>query len=111
MRYIGLTHYMDSVHDTMAQIIKTKAVDFIQINYNLIDTHTERRLLPMAIDQNVTVIVNRPFEEGALFNRVKGKLLPPEAKEYDCGSWANFLLSHPCCSVCCSRNIQTLSYD
>lgn len=99
LRYIGLTHYVDSSHDTLAAIIRQNPVDFIQINYNLLDTHAEQKLLPLAKDLNVGVLINRPFEEGALFERVKGKSLPAWAADFDCASWGQFflkfILSHP----------------
>lgn len=99
VRYIGLTHYTDSMHDTLVDIIKKNRVDFVQINYNLLDRNAEKSLLPAARDLNVGVLVNRPFEEGALFSRVNGKQLPPWAAEFDCASWGQFflkyILSHP----------------
>ncbi len=99
IRYIGLTHYLDSVHDTLATIVRDEPVDFIQINYNLMDRNAERRLLPFAQEKKVAVIANRPFEEGALFQKIKGKQLPAWAAEFDCTSWAQlflkFILSNP----------------
>lgn len=99
VRYIGLTHYTDSSHDTLVNIVKNNPVDFIQVNYNLLDRNAEKNLLPFARDKKVAVLVNRPFEEGALFQKVKGKNLPEWAAEFDCKSWAQFflkfILSHP----------------
>lgn len=99
VRYIGLTHYTDSAHETLASVMKSNRVDFIQVNYNLLDRHAEETLLPLAKDLNVGVLVNRPFEEGALFNRANGKKLPEWAAEFDCRSWSQFflkfILSHP----------------
>ncbi|MFZ6011800.1 MAG: aldo/keto reductase [Bacteroidota bacterium] len=99
IRYIGLTHYLDSSHETMEKIIRQNPIDFIQINYSVMSRHAESRLFPAAIDQKVAVLINRPFEEGALFNKVKGKQLPEWAVEFDCQSWAQFflkfILSHP----------------
>lgn len=99
IRYIGLTHYTDSAHDMVASIIKRESVDFIQINYNLLDQHAGEQLLPLAQEKKVAVLINRPFEEGALFTRVKGKVLPEWAAEFECTSWAQFflkfILSHP----------------
>lgn len=99
IRFIGLTHYTDSAHDTLASIIRKERVDFIQINYNLLDSHAAKTLLPLAKDLNIGVLVNRPFEEGALFDRVKGKPLPEWAAEFDCSSWGQFflkyILAHP----------------
>jgi diketogulonate reductase-like aldo/keto reductase len=92
IRYLGLTHYTDSAHDTLVEIIRKNKVDFVQVNYNLIDRNAERTLLPAAQDLGVAILVNRPFEEGALFNRVKGKTLPPWATDFDCASWGQFFL-------------------
>ena len=102
IRYIGLTHYTDSSHDTLISVMRDNPVDFVQMNYNIMDTHAEERLLPFAQERKVAVIVNRPFQEGALFQNVKGKALPPWAAEFDCKSWAQFflkfILSHPAVS-------------
>lgn len=94
IRYIGLTHYTDSVHDIVASIIKKEPVDFVQVNYNLLDRHAEEQLLPLALEKKVAVLINRPFEEGALFARVKGKVLPEWAAEFECTSWAQFFLKY-----------------
>jgi diketogulonate reductase-like aldo/keto reductase len=103
IRYIGLTHYTDASHETLATIIKNNPVDFIQVNYNLRERHAAESLLPLAKDLNVGVLINRPFEEGKLFDRVKGRTLPAWAAEFDCTSWGQFflkyILSHP--SVTC----------
>jgi diketogulonate reductase-like aldo/keto reductase len=99
IRYIGLTHYTDSAHDRIADIIQKEKIDFIQVNYNILDTHADEKLFPLAQEKKVAVIINRPFQEGELFQRVKGKVLPPMAKNIDCNSWGQFflkfILSHP----------------
>lgn len=92
IRYIGITHYTDGAHDSVASIIKNNQVDFIQINYNLLDRYAEEKLLPLAQERKIAVLINRPFEEGVLFARVKGKSLPEWAAEFDCVSWAQFFL-------------------
>jgi diketogulonate reductase-like aldo/keto reductase len=92
IRYIGITHYLDSAHSTVEQIIKENKIDFIQINYSLGSRNAEKRLLPAAAERGVAVLINRPFEEGALFNAVKGKTLPSWASEFDCKSWGQFFL-------------------
>lgn len=103
IRYIGITHYTDSSHATLADIIKNNPIDFLQVNYNLLDWNAEKELFPTAADRKVAIVVNRPFEEGALFRRSKGKELPPWAAEFDCKSWAQFFLkfivSHPAVTV------------
>jgi aryl-alcohol dehydrogenase-like predicted oxidoreductase len=99
IRYIGITHYIDSAHETLAQIIRNNPIDFVQVNYNLLDTHADEGLFQTAQERKVAVIINRPFQEGALFDRVRGKTLPAWASEFDCNSWAQFflkfILSHP----------------
>lgn len=99
IRYIGITHYLDSMHDTMIEILGKEKIDFIQVNYNLSDRHADERLLPFAQDKGVAVIINRPFQEGALFNSINQKSLPLWADEFNCHNWAQFflkfILSHP----------------
>jgi diketogulonate reductase-like aldo/keto reductase len=92
IRYIGITHYLESAYASIEDIINTNQIDFLQINYSLLSRKSGERLLPLAKDKNMAVLVNRPFEEGALFQRVKGKQLPEWAKEFDCTSWAQFFL-------------------
>jgi diketogulonate reductase-like aldo/keto reductase len=98
-RYIGITHYSASAHDEVARCLRAAPYDFLQINYSLAERHAEQALLPLAAERSVAVIANRPFGEGALFRRVKGKPLPPWAAELGVASWAQFFLkwivSHP----------------
>ncbi|PHN06216.1 aldo/keto reductase [Flavilitoribacter nigricans] len=99
IRYIGITHYTDSAHDDLAELIRTEDLDFIQVNYSINDRHADRRLLPLAKDRGVAVLINRPYSGGSLFSRVKGKELPDWAAAYDITSWGQFFLkfiiSHP----------------
>ena len=79
--------------------MKTREWDFVQFNYSMAEREAEERLLPACADSGTAVIVNRPFSQGGLFPKVKGKELPAWAAEFDCASWAQFflkyLLSHP----------------
>jgi diketogulonate reductase-like aldo/keto reductase len=99
IRYLGITHYTSSAYGEVERWLRTRQYDFLQINYSLGERESEKRLLPMALDQKVAVIINRPFAEGALFRRVKGKPLPPFAAELGIQSWAQYFLkwivSHP----------------
>lgn len=99
IRYWGLTHYTASAYPQLIQLIKTERPDFVQINYNLLAREAEREILPLALDQGTAILINRPFEEGALFSRVKNKTLPPWAEELGIRSWAQyflkFILGHP----------------
>jgi len=99
VRYTGITHYTSSAYAEVERALKSGQYDFLQINYSLGERESEQRLLPLAKEKNITVIANRPFAEGALFRQVKGKSLPPWAKELGIESWAQYFLkwivSHP----------------
>jgi diketogulonate reductase-like aldo/keto reductase len=99
IRHIGITHYTSSAYAEVEQLLKTAAYDFVQINYSLAEREADKRLLPLAAERKVNVIINRPFAEGALFRRTKGKPLPPWAAELGIASWAQYFLkwivSHP----------------
>lgn len=99
VKYIGITHYTESAYDSIENILKEHPVDFLQINYSIQSRRAEERLFPLAQEKQVAVLVNQPFEEGSLFQRVKGKNLPAWAGEFDCASWGQFflkfILSHP----------------
>jgi diketogulonate reductase-like aldo/keto reductase len=92
VRYIGITHYSSSAYGDIERLLNTGAYDFLQINYSLGERESEERVLPLAKEKNVAVIINRPFAEGALFRRVKGKELPPWATELGIASWAQYFL-------------------
>jgi diketogulonate reductase-like aldo/keto reductase len=114
VRYIGITHYHESAYADLERLIGTKDYDFLQINYSLGERTADRRLLPLARDLGVAVVVNRPFMEGALFRRVQGKALPSWATEFDCASWAQFflkwILGHPAvtCTIPSTGNAKHL---
>jgi len=99
IRYIGITHYRDEMHDELAKIISTTSIDFVQFNYSINARNAEKKLLPIAADHGVATLINRPFGEGALFNKVQGKALPEWVSDYNINSWAQlflkFVLSHP----------------
>jgi diketogulonate reductase-like aldo/keto reductase len=92
IRYVGVTHYTASAYDQLARVLKTEDLDFVQLNYSIAERDAERRLLPLAADKRIAVLVNRPFAAGGLFSKLRGKPLPPWAQEIDCVSWAQFLL-------------------
>lgn len=94
IRYIGITHYTVSAYPSLIQLIQKEKPDFVQFNYNIQVREAEKYLLAAARDQGVAVIINRPFEEGALFQKVKGKSLPSWAKEYEIESWGQFFLKY-----------------
>jgi len=99
VRYLGITHYTSSAYAEVERWLKTKQYDFVQINYSLAESESQDRILPLAQQLGVAVIANRPFAEGAMFRRVRGKPLPPWAAELGIDSWAQYFLkwivSHP----------------
>jgi diketogulonate reductase-like aldo/keto reductase len=99
VRYIGVTTSHGRRHEELEKIIRTQPVDFVQFTYNFADRDAEPRLLAAARDMGKSVIINRPFDGGALFGRVRGKPLPAFAKDIGCANWAQFFLkwviAHP----------------
>jgi diketogulonate reductase-like aldo/keto reductase len=92
IRYIGITHYESGAFGEVEKLLRSETLDFLQINYSITDREAEEKILPLAKERSVAVIINRPFGEGDLFSRVRGKALPDWAAEFDCRSWAQFLL-------------------
>jgi diketogulonate reductase-like aldo/keto reductase len=99
IRYIGITTSHGKSHRKLERILRNESLDFVQFSYNIEDREVEKRLLPLAADRGVAVLINRPFQHGELFQKVKGKALPNWAAECDCASWGQFFLkfivSHP----------------
>jgi len=94
LKYVGVTHYVDSAHDDLAKLVRDEKLDFIQINLSVRSTAAEDYLLPLAADKGVAVIINQPFETKALFRTVEGVNLPPWAKTWDIANWASFFLKY-----------------
>jgi aryl-alcohol dehydrogenase-like predicted oxidoreductase len=99
VRYIGITHYTASAYDEVEAVLRAEKLDFLQINYSLDAREAEQRLLPLAAERGVAVIVNLPFGGGGLLRRLRDRPLPAWANEIGCTSWAQvllkFVLSHP----------------
>lgn len=109
IRYLGVTHHRNSAFDDLAELMAREALDFVQLNYSLAEPEAAQRLLPLAMEKGIAVIVNRPFAGGAMFHGVKHTSLPAWAAEFDCKSWAQFFLkfviSHPAvtCAIPATR--------
>jgi diketogulonate reductase-like aldo/keto reductase len=99
LRYVGITTSEGRRHDEFERIMRTQPLDFVQLSYSPVDREAEDRLLPLALERGIAVIVNRPFRQGALIQRVSADKLPAWAAEIDCTSWAQlilkFIVSHP----------------
>jgi diketogulonate reductase-like aldo/keto reductase len=99
VRYVGVARHRQSYHQEMMNLMEAGAVDFVQVNYSILEPEAEERLLPLAQDTGVAILINRPFMNGEYFKRVKGRELPTWVSEFDCHSWAQFslkfIVSHP----------------
>jgi diketogulonate reductase-like aldo/keto reductase len=94
IRYIGITHYTSSAYREVEAALRAEPVDFLQINYALDDRTAEARLLPLAQERGVAVIVNMPFGGGGLLRRLRDEPLPGWAAEIGAQSWAQVLLKY-----------------
>jgi len=99
IRYTGITHYHEGAYGELEKVLRARRWDFVQLNYSLAEPAAAERMLPLAAELGVAVIANRPFAQGTLFSRVKGKALPGWAADIDCTSWAQvflkWIVSHP----------------
>ena len=93
-RYIGATVSDDAHHDALESFMRRESPDFVHLNYSVMETRAEERLLPLAQDRGMAVLTNRPFMNGAYFGRVASRNLPDWVKEFDCESWAQFSLKY-----------------
>ena len=98
-RYIGVTVSANRNHDRLEAFMRREPLDFVHVNYSPVEAEAEERLLPLARDRGMAVLINRPFMNGSWFQRVGGRQLPEWVGEFDCGSWAQFsvkyILSNP----------------
>jgi diketogulonate reductase-like aldo/keto reductase len=92
VKYLGVTHYRADAHADLERVLGAEKFDFVQFNYSLAEREAEHRLLPFCRDRGIAVMVNRPFADGAMFQRVRDKPLPPIAKELGIASWGQYFL-------------------
>jgi len=99
VRYSGITHYRADAHADLERVLGEEKFDWLQVNYSLAEREAEERLLPFCRDRGIAVMVNRPFADGAMFAKVRGRPLPIWAEEIGCRSWGQFFLrfvvAHP----------------
>lgn len=111
VRYVGITTSEGRRHRDLEQVMRTQALDFVQLTYNPVDRDAEQRLLPLAAERGIAVLANRPFQEGALTRRLEGEPLPGWAADIACRSWAQvvlkFIISHPAvtCAIPATRRV------
>lgn len=103
VRYVGVTHYHSGAYDELEAVMRREKIDFVQLNYSLDDRAAEARLLPLAQERGIAIIVNMPFGGGGLLGRVSDSPLPPFAKDVGATTWAQlllkFVLGHPAVTV------------
>lgn len=92
LRYIGVTTSEGRRHDEIERIMRSQPVDFVQVSYNVLDREIEQRILPLARDRKIGVIVNRPFRQGDLIQTVERHPLPGWTAEIEARNWAQLLL-------------------
>ncbi len=94
IRYIGITTSRESQYEAFEKVMRTQELDFIQVNYSLEQRQAAKRILPLAADRGMGVIINRAFGGGRIFEKVGDRPLPDWATEFGCESWAQFLLKY-----------------
>ncbi|MBT8287648.1 MAG: aldo/keto reductase [Flavobacteriaceae bacterium] len=94
IRYWGITHYTNDSHEKLEQLIRQERPDFVQFNYSINERNAEKRLLDAAKDHEVAVIINRPYDGGNLFRKVRGKELPDWCSDIDINSWGQYFLKY-----------------
>jgi diketogulonate reductase-like aldo/keto reductase len=94
VRYSGITHYTPGAFARLEQVITSEKIDFVQLPFSIGVRQAEDRLLPLCAERGIAVIVNRPYEGGGLFRRVRGRDLPDWAADFDCRSWGQFFLKY-----------------
>lgn len=115
IRHLGITHYHAGAYDELMDVMRTRKFAFVQFNYSLGERDAEARLLPLAAELGMGVLINRPFAQGGLFSRVRGKPLPAWAVDFDCTSWGQFflkwILGHPAvtCVIPGTRRVSHLT--
>jgi len=99
IKFLGITHYRADAHEDLQRVLAAEKFDFVQVNYSLAEREAERHLLPFCRERGIAVMVNRPFADGAMFDRVRDKPLPPIARQLGVTSWGQYFLkwivSHP----------------
>jgi diketogulonate reductase-like aldo/keto reductase len=110
LRYVGITTSEGRRHSEFEQVMRSQRIDFVQLSYNLLDREAEQRLLPLARERGIAVLVNRPFREGALLRQLQRQRVPAYAAEIDCDGWAQlvlkFIVTHPAvtCAIPATSN-------
>jgi diketogulonate reductase-like aldo/keto reductase len=92
IKYLGVTHYTSSAYAELEKVMRSEKLDFVQLNYSLDDREAERKLLPLAQERGMAILVNLPFGQGRLFSKLRGKPVPDWLQEIGCATWSQALL-------------------
>lgn len=103
VRYVGVTHYRVDMFEALERVMTDEPLDFVQLNYSIATRDAEERLLPLAQEKGIAIMVNRAYEAGRLFGQVKGRPLPEMAADLGVTSWGQYflkyVLGHPAVTV------------
>jgi len=114
-RFVGITHYTASAHRELARRIRAGGVDFVQVNYSVVEREAERELLPLALERGVAVLANRPFVGGDAFRRLGDRAIPDWLARAGVRTWAQamlkFVLGHPAitCAIPATSKVRHLA--
>jgi diketogulonate reductase-like aldo/keto reductase len=117
VRYVGVTTSHGRRHAELARIMETQPIDVVQLTYNIVDREAEDRLLPLAAERGIAVIANRPFQGGALLDRLAPRPVPDWAREIDCTHWSQillkFIVSHPAvtCAIPATSRVEHMEQN
>ncbi len=117
LRLVGITTSEGRRHRDVETLMQRQPLDFVQFSYNLLDREAEQRLLPLAAERGIAVLVNRPFRQGALLQQLARHPLPGWAAEIGCRHWAQvalkFVVSHPAvtCAIPATSQVAHLSQN
>jgi diketogulonate reductase-like aldo/keto reductase len=113
--YTGVTTSHGRRHAELEKLLSSETFDFVQLTLNIDNTRAEERLIPLAADKGIAIVVNRPFSRGRLFQKYANRPLPGIAKELGCQHWSQYLLlyvvSHPdvTCAIPATSNVTHMS--
>ena len=117
LRYVGISTSEGRRHAELERIMRTQKIDFVQLTHNLLDREAEQRLLPLAQERGIAVLVNRPFRQGDLLDQLARHPLPGWAGEIGCSNWAQvalkFVVSHPgvTCAIPATSQVAHLRHN
>jgi aryl-alcohol dehydrogenase-like predicted oxidoreductase len=103
IRYLGVSTSFERQYDDFVAVMEREQLDFIQVDYAIDNRSAEARILPLAAERGIAVLINLPFGRGRVFQTFAERPIPEWAAEYGIRTWAQFALkyvvSHPAVTV------------